>query len=68
VGVLVGFLVWVVPMVLDEATRPGAQVGSGSIVPFLAVVGVVMVTGIVACGLPALRALRIEPTEALREE
>jgi ABC-type antimicrobial peptide transport system permease subunit len=34
----------------------------------LGMVGLVAVTGLVACGIPLKRALRIQPTDALRAD
>jgi len=41
---------------------PGEQLAS-----LLAIVAFVMIVGLLACGIPVRRALRIEPTEAVRE-
>jgi ABC-type antimicrobial peptide transport system permease subunit len=44
----------------DELTRDGPAL-------FLMVLAVMVLTGLVACAVPLARALRIQPTEALRE-
>lgn len=70
-GVGVGVVLWVLQvMALRRAAGvgpPREQSGGG---PWflLAVVGIMTLVGLLACGPPTRRALRIEPTEALREE
>ncbi|MBW3533868.1 MAG: ABC transporter permease [Gemmatimonadetes bacterium] len=54
VGILVGALVWLY-LAGDEPDL------------LLTSAGVLLLVGLVACGVPVRRALRIEPTEALRE-
>ena len=60
IGIIVGTLVWfyVIVQVLGGQDRIGLLAAN---------VVVLILVGLIACGLPVRRALRIEPTEALRD-
>jgi ABC-type antimicrobial peptide transport system permease subunit len=67
-GLAVGLLASVAVDRLLAATLPGGAAGTGrtDVVPFLLVAGMVLAVTLFAAYLPARRAARINPTEALR--
>lgn len=67
IGVVAGALVSVVLIVVLGDPGPDSQTAREGLSVLLAVAAVLMVVGLFACGVPARRALRIEPTEALKE-
>ena len=60
IGILVGVLVWFYVLVYQLG-------GADQIGLLLTAAAVLMLVGLVGCGVPVSRALRIEPTEALRD-
>ena len=60
VGVVLGMLLWFYVLVVELGSRNAHWLLASS-------VAVLVLVGLVACGLPVRRALRIEPTEALRD-
>jgi ABC-type antimicrobial peptide transport system permease subunit len=67
IGIAVGTLVWLVPMAWLRSMQSGDAAGDRAVGILLVVVAILLATGLLACGVPARRALRIEPTEALQE-
>ena len=59
IGIVVGTLIWFYVIV--------QVLGGGRIGLLVTTAVVLMLVGLLACGLPVRRALRIEPTEALRD-
>lgn len=59
-GILAGYVFWLIILADELGGRGGAL--------FLITTAVLMVVGAAACAVPVRRALRIQPTEALREE
>jgi ABC-type antimicrobial peptide transport system permease subunit len=60
IGIVVGALIWfyVIVVVLGGGDRVGLLIATAFIL---------MLMGLVACGVPVSRALGIEPTEAIRD-
>jgi putative ABC transport system permease protein len=64
-GVFIGLLVWI--LLILRAPVDETQSRAGVLGLLLGVAALMMIAGVLACTVPARRALRIQPTEALKE-
>jgi predicted permease len=62
-----GFYVLLFTWSLLAQPPQGRHLGTDDVLLFLAVVAIMTLVAVIACGVPARRALRIQPTEALKE-
>jgi ABC-type antimicrobial peptide transport system permease subunit len=65
-GVVLGGLAWLVPMAWLASVQSAPTDYARAVGVLVAVGAIVLGVALLACGIPAKRALSIEPTEALR--
>ena len=73
IGVIVGMGLWVVQVIAlraaaDSGVADDSGMSWGDTVYLISVVGLMTLAGLLACGPPVRRALRVQPTEALKQE